>query len=300
MLIGLFKDMGTWRLRLARAAVIASLGTIGCLAPANGLAAPDGCTELHKPDPDCGQHNMMMVGEQAVFVSHLPMFNSEHRFQVIMEVELAKAGHNLDSVYADDRKAHLNIGMYTVTPQEIFVLSRMFRGDEAARRTSFPGTVFRGHFERRGRTQLGPLTGVDVTAKRVVYAQEIGPPSGLSRSDALQYIVFGRGSEMFLAHRITQPPDFDQLLKVKMSGHDFTKDELDTGVLVTVPNRPNAAARRLRQGEVVGVTGHVTGAHMFLPVKVEVVGEPYFEEGELASDPTFDPTPLEIGAGFGN
>jgi hypothetical protein len=47
------------------------------------------------------------------------------------------------------------------------------------------------------------------------------------------------------------------------------------------------------------VNGHVTGAHSFLQLKVEVVAEPYFEEGELATEVTFNPTPLEIEAGFG-
>ena len=298
MPIALFQPVGGLRRHLVLAALVASLGAISCFAPSSALGAPNGCPARGDQDPDCGQHNMMLVGEQTVFASHLPMFHSPHRFQVIMEVELAKAGASRDGVYAADRRAHPMIGMYTLQPQETFVLSQMFRGEQTARRTSFHGTVFRGHLERGG-APLDQLTGIDVKAERVVYAQEIGPPSGLSRSDSLQYIVFGRGSEMFLAHRITQAPDFDQLLSVKISGHEFTEDELLRGVLVTVPDRPNGPARRLRRGEAVAVTGHVTGAHMFLPLKVEVVGEPYFEEGELAAKPTFAATPLEIEAGFG-
>lgn len=68
---------------------------------------------------------------------------------------------------------------------------------------------------------------------------------------------------------------------------------------MTVPDRANAAARRLRRGETVAGSGHVTGAHQFLPLKVTVVGELHFEEGELAANPTFGPTPLETEAGFG-
>ena len=281
------------RLRLVRTAAI---GAIGCFTASAALAA--GCPARGEHAADCGQHNMMLVGEQAVFASHLPMFDSPHRFQVILEVDLAKAGQNRNAIYAADRKAHPKVGMYTLEPQEMFVLSQMSRGDQKARRTSFRGTVYRGHLERGG-TPLDPLTGVSVRAKRVVYAEEIGPPNGLSRSDNLQYIVFGHGSEMFLAHRITAAPDFDQLLRVKISGHAFTEDELLRGILVTAPDRPNAAARRLRRGENVSLTGHVTGAHMFLPLKVAVVSEPYFEEGELAAKPAFAPTPLEIEAGFG-
>ena len=42
----------------------------------------------------------------------------------------------------------------------------------------------------------------------------------------------------------------------------------------------------------------VAGATTALPVTVEVTTEFYFEEGELASSPTFDQTPLEKAAGF--
>jgi hypothetical protein len=105
---------------------------------------------------------------------------------------------------------------------------------------------------------------------------------------------------MFLAHRITQPPDFDQLLRVTVSGHAFTDEELNRGVLVTVLDRPNEPSRRLRPEESVPVKGHVAGAHDFLSLEVGVVTEPYFEEGELAAQFTMKPTPLEIEAGFGN
>jgi hypothetical protein len=56
-------------------------------------------------------------------------------------------------------------------------------------------------------------------------------------------------------------------------------------------------------GEMIDAEGHVTGAHVFSPLQIEVISEIYFEEGELKGDPdpNFDPfarTPLEIEAGF--
>jgi hypothetical protein len=242
---------------------------------------------------------MMMVGEQNVFLSHLPMFESEHRFQVILEVNLTKDGANRNGIYSQDRKEHPSTRMYTLEPLEAFVLSRLFKDDDKAPRSSFPGKVFRGHLERGG-APIDQLSNVQVNVQRVVYAEEIGPPNGPERANELEYIVFGRGPEMFLAHRITQPPDFDQLLSVKISGHTFTDDELNRGVRITVPDRQNEPARRLGPGETLNVKGHVTGAHAFLALQVEVVAEPYFEEGELANEFTTEPTPLEIKAGFGD
>ncbi len=114
------------------------------------------------------------------------------------------------------------------------------------------------------------------------------------------YIVFGGEPELFLAHRIAQPPDFDQLLGVKLSGHEFTEEDFARGILITVRDRENSPARRLSMGETVSAQGHVAGTDVVMPVEVEVTTEYYFEESELdphSSDP-FGQTPLEEEAGF--
>ena len=128
--------------------------------------------------------------------------------------------------------------MYTLTPQEAFVLSRLFSADDAALRRAFAGAVFRGHLERGGEL-LDQLTRIEVTVQRVVYAEEeISSQADLPLSDGLDYIVFGGTPELFLAHRIAQPPDFDQLLGVKLSGHEFTPEEdFARGILITVRDR---------------------------------------------------------------
>ena len=48
--------------------------------------------------PTFGVHNQMMVGEQTIYLSHLPMFmfnpqRHEHNFQVILEVTLNGPGN---------------------------------------------------------------------------------------------------------------------------------------------------------------------------------------------------------------
>ena len=189
--------------------------------------------------------------------------------------------------------------MYTLVPREHFVLSRLFSDNPETLLRSFPGRVFRGHFERDG-TLLEPLANVEVVVRRVVYAEEIGLQAGPAGSNGLDYIVFGQASELFLAHRITQPPDFDQLLGVKLTGHEFTDDDFARGVLITVRDRENSPARRLRAGETVSAQGHVAGTDVVVPVEVEVTTEFYFEESELDphSSDTFGQTPLEEEAGF--
>ena len=278
------------------ACLTAILSTVSLLVVSRGEPAPDECHARGAKHADCGVHNMMVVGERTIFLSHLPMFEGEHRFQVILEATFAKGGKSVSEIYADDRRGHRDVTMYTLAPRDMFVLSRLFGTDPPPRR-SFRGTVFRGHLERGGK-QLDGLTDIEVTVKRVVYREEIGDKSGITKSDKLDYILFGSASKLFLAHRITQPPDFDQLIGVTVTGHTFTSTELGRGVSVKILERENTPDRRLRGGDRVAAQGHVTGAHMFLPLVVEVAAELYFEEGELASPATFDQTPLEKAAGF--
>ena len=265
--------------------------------PGIAQALPNDCAARGPADPDCGQHNMMLVGQRTVFASHLPMFNSKHRFQFIAEMDLARGSTNLNALYTDDRARNSRVRMYTLEPQQIFVLRRLFKAEDAGNPVAFRAKIFRGHLERGG-TALAPLSNVDAHVRRVIYAREIGP-AGPSVPAELTYILFGNSTEMFAAHQITRAPDFDQLLGVGVTGHTFTPEEMAKGVLVSIPGRPNSAARRLRAGETIAASARIGGAGAGVPVKLTVAAEPYFEQGELEGAFNPEPTPLEIEAGFG-
>src|SRR5215510_8795956 len=89
-----------------------AFATLGLAAIRVGLPAEDA--------PN--QHNMLVVGEQTVFLSHLPMFHSgrpsdpavdasgaefvsPHRFQVILEATFKAQGKDVSGAYARDRQA---------------------------------------------------------------------------------------------------------------------------------------------------------------------------------------------------
>jgi len=241
-------------------------------------------------------HNMMVVGEKSVFLSHLPMFMPPHNFQVILEATFTSGGKNLQDVYARDRQSHRQTKMYTLQPEESFKLPSLFTPDPPSR-NSFKGTIFRGHLERGGE-KISGLTNVEIDVKRVIYAQKFG--RGFDKSDKLTYILFGRGQELFLAHVIATPPDFDQILSVKIANPP-SEEELSRGVSVTILDRENSASGRIKEKEQVAGQGHVSGAHQFLQLQIQADVEFYFEEGELSStDGVFDPTPEETKAGFGS
>jgi hypothetical protein len=45
------------------------------------------------------------------------------------------------------------------------------------------------------------------------------------------------------------PPDFDQILSVKITGHQFTDEELSRGVSVIFQDRNDTAAQRIKENE---------------------------------------------------
>lgn len=241
--------------------------------------------------PDCGKHNMMLVGKEAAFVSHLPMFGNEHRFQVIAEVIFAGGETDFSSIYLEDRAAHPDVRMYTVQPNDAFVLSRLFTPDGNPGRSMFSGNVFRGHLERDGRGIDG-LQSVSVWIQDMIYASELS--TGSSEAKDLQYVLFGRGDDFYLAHLIGgSPDDFDQIVGVSVVD---AGEELSSGAIVTIPDRANTAGTRLRPDEQVFAELSSQNG----PLDLVIGPELYFEEGELLSPATFAPTELEIEAGFGN
>lgn len=255
---------------------------------------------MHHPDVDMPEedeppHNMMVVGEKGVYLSHLPMFMAPHNFQVIMEAAFSQGSKSLQDVYIKDRQSNPNVKMYTLEPLDSFKLPTLFRPMPPAR-SSFKGRLVRGHLERGGVDVRG-MTNFDVKIKRVIYAEELDGTR--TKPDKLTYILFGRTDELFLAHLIAAPPpDFDQLISVRVDGHKFTDQELKNGVQVVFLDRPNTIAARFKEKEKSKAQGHVTGAHQFLNLNLEGVREFYFEESELTEEGLLETTREEKKAGF--
>jgi hypothetical protein len=106
------------------------------------------------------------------------------------------------------------------------------------------------------------------------------------------------GPKLFLAHLIVTPPDFDQVLSVKVNGHEFTNEELAQGVVVASAGTTNTPAGRLKAKQQA--SGEMTSgsAPSLAKVQIEVSGELFFEEGELRVPAVFATTPEERKAGF--
>jgi hypothetical protein len=250
-------------------------------------------------------HNMLVVGAKACYLSHLPMFQklnppgteytSPHRYQVILEVGFANGANDLHGVYAADRVNNPGVKIYTLSPEK-FVLPQLAAGSNSTALTSFKGTVFRGHLEKGG-TPIEGLEGVSVNVKRVVHFREFNPRDG--KPAHLEYLLFGKPDELFLAHLIRKPPDFDQVLSVKITGRSFTDELLGRGVCLEIAGRADTALKRLKEGQQVSraiLTG--SAATTLTGLQVQAGTEYYFEEGELRIPATFGATAEEKSSGF--
>jgi hypothetical protein len=222
---------------------------------------------------------MAVVGTDAIYLSHLPMFMRPHDFQVILQGSFGGA----DAAYRKARAAHPDTKLYTFAP-DAFVLPELFpgAGGHPAARTSFTGTLVRNHFEQPAAHPEEPeavASEVTVDVTRVVFHHQF--VESASRPDSLAYLLFGHGKELFLAHLITGPPDFDQLATVQVGGHDFADDELAVGVHVSVPGRADEPTARLKEGQKAAATARLGDADV--AVELTVRSELYFETSDLAN-----------------
>jgi hypothetical protein len=98
----------------------------------------------------------------------------------------------------------------------------------------------------------------------------------------LSYLIFGDERELFAAHHIVKPPDFDQLLSIRLSGQAISDEELQGGVHVVLPGRNNHVTHRLRAGETVEGQVRTGGSDRSRTVQFKVRTEFYLGRGDLA------------------
>jgi hypothetical protein len=229
--------------------------------PMNHTGHPSGEATPELPS-DFGRHNMFAFGRNILFLSHFPSFMAPHDTQLVFEATLEDANGSLQEVWLRERQSHPDQRGYIMKP-EAFALSTLYTPDPPAR-GSFTATFFRG-----GDEAIPELTDVKVRVTDVVYAKKLDRSGTFNE---LRYILFGRADELFLAHLLSRPPDFDQIVSVRLVGLHPDEDELKRRIEVVVPGRTNTVQQRIRNGPVAA-RGHITGAHQFLHLKIADVHE---------------------------
>lgn len=223
------------------------------------------------------RHGMAVVGVDTIFLSHLAMFDPPHHHQVILQASFGSS----DSTYRDDRKRNPSTRLYTFAPRK-FVLPELFPGKagEPPSRKSFVGSLVRNHFEQppaHPEESEEIASEVVVEVINVIYHHELDRRA--QRLEHLTYMLFGKGSERFLAHRISSPPDFDHLQLVDVQGRDFSDDQLRHGVEITVTGRLNEPSNKVQERETVAAIARVDGQEV--PVEIDAKDELYFDTNDF-------------------
>jgi hypothetical protein len=226
-------------------------------------------------------HGMLLFGSGPYYLSHLPMFHRPHDYQVILEVEMSVGGQDIGPAYVADRKASQE-PYYTIVP-ETFVLPTLFPGPSgAAQRQSFKASLVRGHFERGGQTIKA---GVNILIKRVVFARKFNPAAAALPS--LQYIVFGGPKELFGAHLIQKKPDFDHVMRLRLTTpltDPAQAAAVFKGGLLDLTSTSNSSASAPGDsGNDASVEGTVKATGVNFTSGAEVLESIYMEVNELSN-----------------
>lgn len=257
----------------------------------------------HHAEPETpGFHGMTLVGQRRAYLSHLSMFMVPHEYQAIFEVALSKEdGGDPFADYVRDSQQNppgsierpdTSSKMYGFEPvidqedndplTDLFVLTDLVTPTDPhdpqspAIRDSFKGNIYRGHFETfHVHEMAGPaiLENVVATVTNAVVFRKLD--ANAAELPQLEYFLFGGAADLYLAHAITMPPDFDQILGVEVQDHALTDDDLRHGVSVTFPGRPNSERHKLTEGETV--TGRIGAADAHFTVGTQH----YFETDDL-------------------
>ena len=137
------------------------------------------------------------------------LFNDScHDYQGIFEVSFEGAS-NPQKIYLDAQKQDVNQNEFTIKPTQEFVLPEFAAG----KLTSFKANIYSGQYERP--TTKPKLLASDVTVKlkQVKYFRQF--KTGAKQPAISEYLLFGNGTEQLMAHLITAPPDFDQVVALK-------------------------------------------------------------------------------------
>jgi hypothetical protein len=184
-------------------------------------------------------HGFWILGERATLLSHIPMFMPPHLEQVFLEVRLTAAAGATDPATAilEDRRAKGD-AQY-VLASDLIILANLAPGS-AQPLTAFTGKIYRGYpFDDIAHTPV-VVAAVNVEVCRVIlYRSLIGvkPPAHLA------YFGFSTAEGNYLAHVVSSPPDFDQLLAFQAHGHPLEKC-----VELQIPGVPNTIDARLEPG----------------------------------------------------
>ncbi len=282
------------------------------------------------------RYDLLIFGVETIYLSLLPRFSpseikTPHSYQLLLEASLTASDKatgsqqsismkNLDKLAGPDNRTQR--GYFTFNTEWFDVEKLFFNQAPSKHPIKLSGTILRRHVEKGGKPLL---ENVVASVTRSLYACRLDGGTALClpkafeepakhaprprKNGPLEYLLFGTENNLFMVHKLTNPPDFDQVLYVGTFGDipSFTvRQALRDGGLIKFPRKTNIVRQRLRVGQ--REYGEARFGKLLLDQFRETSDalnwvvipekEIYFEEGELRMPPEFATTPLEKEAGF--
>jgi hypothetical protein len=229
----------------------------GCASASNDESSDQGSgtsqtAAATNPQPRSGGHvgvhgmNLFGSGDATskLYLSHIPLYDSPHNLQVIVEVKIASG--------VPDGQAQFATRNFTVRPSSAFSLDDLAQGTLH----SITGNVFMGNFESGGSQAF---RSVKFDVQRVIFQH--GLSNTMPSTSTLDYIAVGTPTQAFLVHVIDAAPNYEQIVHIKAPPM-LDSLALETGTPVRVVGGQNGITNRLKPSSVVNVslsTDHAGG-----------------------------------------
>ncbi|MGX5213941.1 hypothetical protein ACWKT3_35520 [Streptomyces violaceus] len=252
------------------------------------------------PGPDTtGGHGMLVFGHEVTYFSHLPMFDTPHNYQVLLEV-------GLDEDVREALRSHSHAfpeEPYDTFDPVRFPMAELDPAGSGPRRTSITGSIYCGHFERRAEGTPPLARNIEVRIERCVQFTQLDVDARATDDGKLEYLCFGHGGRLYLAHAISGWPSYDQILEVHAvpgtatnpmgqplpddtaTMDEFFREHFTTADPFDIGGRSDDPDHRLASQEVADgsffATSPPSGTHGF-NVRLEAERELYLEVRELA------------------
>ncbi len=186
-------------------------------------------------------HGFYLFGEQSLLLTHIPMFMAPHQAQLFMQVSLStSSGTNAAPIYLKDKvKTGSQEYVLVSDPLELPTLAP----DAPQPIRSFTGNLYRGWpFDRQWNLNPAQLLIPKVTIKvtRSILYSSIATPTTLKQ---LTYYCFQTPETTYLAHVLSRPPDFVNILTAKVSG--LSKQAAEGAIQLQFPGVVNTDGKRL-------------------------------------------------------
>ncbi len=190
-----------------------------------------GPTTLHE-SPSI--HSMLVLGRHSddIFLHHYDLFNNpNHSYHVTLEAEIVEPAAK--KLY-DDWRAANGDGMVAIDP-EVFFLPELKNGTRTEFYAKFSETARPGGVETQWGTVIPGLEHAKIKIKRVIEFRHFDPQA--KYPDHLTYLLFGNSNEVYLAHEVTEAPNFQQVVMLNGVPPFLTPAIIASAPIVTIPDK---------------------------------------------------------------